>query len=87
MERNKKRRSRRLAAGILLSTVGIGLAAIFLLYTHPSYIYIPDREHVLNPRRPAATVRTAQTPENPEPTDEETLDLGRRAFYGETFGN
>ncbi|AGA56771.1 hypothetical protein Theco_0561 [Thermobacillus composti KWC4] len=87
MERNKKRRSRRLAAGILLSTAGIGLAAILLLYTHPSYIYIPDREHVLNPRRPAATVRTAQTPENPEPTDEETLDLGRRAFYGETFGN
>jgi len=87
LTRNKKRPSRRRAAGILLATAGVGLAAFLLLYTNPSYIYIPDQEDVLNPRQPAATVRAAQSADNPEPSDEETVEFGRRAFYGETFGN
>jgi len=86
MARKNKRTTRRFAAGILLASAGIGIVAL-LLYTHPTYIYIPERDKILNPDRNESTIRAAESADGPERMDEETLELGRRAFYGETFGN
>jgi len=86
LARNGKRKSRALKTGLALLAAGVGLSAL-LLQADLSYVYIPDRERLLNPRGDEAAVRAAQSADGPERTDEETLRLGREAFYGETFGN
>jgi hypothetical protein len=86
MARNDKRWNSRFKAGLLVLAAGISLT-VLALYAHPSYVYIPDRERLLNPGGDEPAVRAAESADGPERTDEETLELGRRAFYGETFGN
>lgn len=104
MSRTSRRRTRRLAAGMLLTiSVGIALAAV-LHFAHPSYVYIPDEQKILNTRLSALQVRAAgkndgspqsagkddgtrQGTVDPEHVDEALLAFGRKAFYGETFGN
>ena len=86
LARKNKRRSGTFRTGIALLAAGVGLAAL-LLYVHPSYVYIPDRDRLLNPHGDESGVRAARAADDPERADEETLGLGREAFYGETFGN
>ena len=86
MIRGGRRTGAGLGAGIALTALVIGLAAL-ALYAHPSYTYIPDRDRLLNPQANERAIRAMRSADGPERTDEETLELGRRAFYGETFGN
>lgn len=86
MARNNRRTSAWFNAGLLLLTAGIALT-VLVRSVHLSYIYIPDRERLLNPHGNASSVRTAESADGIGRADGETLALGRKAFYGETFGN
>lgn len=83
--RMKKKKWLRLVTGMVCLVI---VAAVFIAIFEPEYAYLPPSNQIAEPlRRPTNPENGTIGIKSVDIADEETLMLGRKALYGETFGN